>query len=91
MPRHHATDAQVASALHEVEAGTPIVDVARRLGVHVNTMLRWRKKYGSLGKRELVGSIEAHYTISRRRACLLMGAISPWSTTGPNAMRRTRR
>jgi hypothetical protein len=49
MPRRQATDGQIAAALREIEAGTPVSDVCRRLGVHQNTLYRWKKHYGSLG------------------------------------------
>ncbi|MBC5826106.1 MAG: transposase [Candidatus Eremiobacteraeota bacterium] len=35
--------------MREIEAGTPATEVARRLGVHLNTLLRWKKHYGGLG------------------------------------------
>ena len=53
MPRAHATEAQIAAALREVEAGSPVTEVARRLGVHINTLLRWKKRYGGLGVPEV--------------------------------------
>ncbi len=53
MPRHHATEAQIATALREAEAGTPVVEICRKLGVHANTVYHWRKRYGSLGTPEI--------------------------------------
>jgi len=53
MPRAHASEAQIAAALREIEAGTPATEVARRLGVHLNTLLRWKKHYGGLGVPEV--------------------------------------
>jgi len=53
MPRAQASEVQIATALREVEAGTPLTEMARRLGVHVNTLLRWKKKYGGLGVPEV--------------------------------------
>lgn len=53
MPRRQATDGQIAAALREIEAGTPVSDVCRRLGVHQNTLYRWKKHYGSLGVPEV--------------------------------------
>jgi len=53
MPRRHASEAQIVAALREVDAGAPVVEVCRRLGVHENTLYRWRKHYGSLGVPEV--------------------------------------
>jgi putative transposase len=53
MPRHHATEEQIAAALREADAGTPVVEICRKLGVHANTLYHWRKRYGSLGVPEV--------------------------------------
>jgi putative transposase len=36
------------AALQEIEGGTPQTDVARKLGVTAQTLLRWRAKYGGM-------------------------------------------
>ena len=39
---------QVVAALKQHELGTPVADIARRLGVAEQTFYRWKKQYGGL-------------------------------------------
>jgi putative transposase len=39
------TDQQIVQALRQVKAGTPAVDVCRKLAITQTTFYRWRKKY----------------------------------------------
>lgn len=43
------TDDQIRKAISRVEAGTPLVEMCRKLGVTQTTFYRWRKKYGANG------------------------------------------
>ena len=47
------TDEQVAMALRQAEAGTPVGEICRKLGVSEQTFYRWRKRFGALGVSEL--------------------------------------
>ncbi len=47
------TDAQKVDALRQVDAGTPVVEVCRKLGISEATYFRWRKQIGDLGTTEL--------------------------------------
>jgi putative transposase len=49
MKRSRFTEEQVAYALRQAEAGTPVADVCRTLGVSEATFYVWRKKYANLG------------------------------------------
>jgi len=40
-------------ALRQGEAGTPVEDICRKLGISQATYFRWRKSYGGLGVGEL--------------------------------------
>jgi len=40
-------------ALRQGEAGTPVADICRKLGISQATYFRWKKVYGSLGVPEL--------------------------------------
>ena len=53
MKRSKFSEEQVAYALRQVEAGTPVPDVCRQLGVGEATFYSWKKKYAHLGVSEL--------------------------------------
>ena len=40
-------------ALRQAEAGTPVGDICRKLGITEATFYRWKKRFGSLGVPEL--------------------------------------
>ena len=48
MRKSKFTEAQVSAALRECASGTPVGQVARKLGVSEQTLYIWKKKYGSL-------------------------------------------
>jgi len=47
------TEEQIAMALRQAEAGTPVEEICRKLGVSAATFFRWKRVYGSLGVPEL--------------------------------------
>lgn len=47
------TDEQIVAALRQAEAGTPAVDVCRKLGVTETTFYRWKRRFGDLGVSEV--------------------------------------
>ncbi|UCF68757.1 MAG: transposase [Acidobacteriota bacterium] len=53
MRRSRFTDEQIAYALRQVETGTAVVEVCRKLGVSEQTFYRWKKRFGGLGVSEL--------------------------------------
>jgi putative transposase len=53
MKRSKFSEEQVAYALRQVDAGTPVPDVCRQLGVSEATFYVWKKKYAHLGVSEL--------------------------------------
>jgi putative transposase len=53
MKRSRFTEVQVAYALRQAEAGTPVIDVCRGLGISEATFYIWKKKYGDLGAGEV--------------------------------------
>ena len=53
MKRLKSSEEQVVYAIRQAEAGTPIGDLCRQLGVCDATLYAWRKKYAHLGVSEL--------------------------------------
>lgn len=54
MRKSKFTEAQIVSALRELDAGTPATTLARKLGVHPNTLRAWKDKYAGLEASDLV-------------------------------------
>ncbi len=46
------TDEQIIGALKRLDGGIPAKDVSRDLGVNVQTLYRWRKKFGGMDVNE---------------------------------------
>jgi len=42
------TEEQIASALKRLETGTDVKTLCRELGVHMQTIYVWKKKYGGM-------------------------------------------
>ena len=53
MTRSTFSEEQIVYAIREAEAGTPVGDLCRQLGVSNATFYAWRKKYAHLGVSEL--------------------------------------
>ena len=53
MKKSRFTEEQITFALRQVDAGTPVADVCRQLGVSEATFYVWKKRYGNLGVSEL--------------------------------------
>lgn len=49
------TEQQIAFALKQVETGTRVDKVCRKMGISEATFYNWKKKYGGLGVSELRG------------------------------------
>ena len=53
MKKSKFSEEQIAYVLRQVEAGVPIADVCRQVGVSEATFYIWKKKYGDLGASEV--------------------------------------
>jgi putative transposase len=52
MKRSRFTDEQIIGALKRLDGGVAAKDVSRDLGVNVQTLYRWRKKFGGMDVNE---------------------------------------
>jgi len=53
MRKSRFSEAQIVAILGELDAGRPVLELARKHGVHANTLRAWRSKYGGLSVSEL--------------------------------------
>lgn len=53
MPRKKFTDAQIAPVVREVENGTKVEDVCRKLGVSEATIYNWKKRFAGMTTPEI--------------------------------------
>jgi putative transposase len=53
MKKSKYSEEQIAYALRQTEAGVPVSELCRKMGVAEATFYLWKKKYGNLGVAEL--------------------------------------
>ena len=53
MKRSKYSESQIVFAIKQVETGTRIQEVCRKMGISEATFYNWKKKYGGLGVSEL--------------------------------------
>jgi putative transposase len=53
MKKSKFTEERIAYTLRLAEAGTPVADVCRQMGISEATFYVWKKKYAQLGVAEL--------------------------------------
>ena len=53
MKKSRFSEEQMAYTLRQVEGGTPVAEVCRKLGISEQTFYRWKAKYAGMGVSEL--------------------------------------
>ncbi len=53
MRKSRFTEEQIAYAMRQVEQGTPVAELCRKMGVSEQTFYQWKKKYAGMGITEL--------------------------------------
>jgi len=53
MRKSQFTEQQIVAALRQVESGTTVGEVCRKLGVTEQTYYRWKRKFAGMGIAEL--------------------------------------
>jgi putative transposase len=73
MKKSRFTEEQIVHALRQADAGTPAVEVCRKLGVSEQPFYRWKRQFAGMGVVELrrLRQVEAeHRTLKQRVADL---------------------
>ena len=53
MRKSRFTEEQIAYAIRQVDQGTPVAELCRKLGISEQTFYTWKKKYAGMGTIEL--------------------------------------
>ena len=53
MKRKRYSDEQIAFALRQAEASTPVEEICRRMGVSELTFYRWKRQFAGMGVAEI--------------------------------------
>jgi putative transposase len=69
------TEAQIVSILKDWDAGAAVAELARKHGVHANTLRLWRAKYGGLEVSDLVKLKQFEEESSRMRRIIATQAL----------------
>lgn len=68
-------EAQIVGILKELDGGTPATELARKHGIHVNTIRLWRDRYAGLQASDLVRLKEAESENAQMRRIIARQAL----------------
>ena len=54
MRKSRFTEAQIVAIVREYDAGTPVAELARKHGIHANTIRLWKSKYNGMEVADVV-------------------------------------
>ena len=54
MRKSRFTEAQIVAIVREYDAGTPVAELARKHGIHANTIRLWKSKYQGMEVADVV-------------------------------------
>lgn len=54
MRKSRFTEAQIIAIIREYDAGTPVAQLARKHGIHANTIRLWKSKYNGMEVADVV-------------------------------------
>ena len=68
MKKSRFTETQIVSILKQADAGVPVKDICRQVGISVPTYYKWKSKYGGLEASDLrrVKDLEAENSKLKR-------------------------
>ena len=75
MKKSRFTETQIVSILKDWDAGVAVAELARKHGVHANTLRLWRAKYGGLEVSDLVKLKQLEEESSRMRRIIATQAL----------------
>jgi len=53
MPKKRFTEEQISFALRQAEAGAPVTEICRKMGISEPTSYRWKKQFAGMGIAEI--------------------------------------